>query len=126
MIGIFMKTLAGSRLLVVEDDDLIGMILSTILEGEGAVVLGPYRSCSEADSHVGADAIDGALLDVNLPDGTSYNLARVLEDRGIPYAFLSASDASEVPADLHPRRLLSKPMQGAKIIAECGALVGEK
>ncbi|KJV34792.1 response regulator [Luteibacter yeojuensis] len=118
-----MKSLTGSKLLVVEDDELIGMILSTILEGEGATVLGPYKTCSEADAHVGSERFDGALLDVNLPDGTSFNLARVLQDRGIPYAFLSASDAADVPADLHPRRFLSKPMQGAKIIAECGSLV---
>jgi DNA-binding response OmpR family regulator len=112
--------------MVVEDDDLIGMILSTILEGEGATILGPYRSCSEADAHVGVDIFDGALLDVNLPDGTSFNLARILQDRGIPYAFLSASDVGGVPADLHPRRFLSKPMQGARIIAECGSLIRQR
>ena len=55
-------------------------------------------------------ALDGAILDISLANGFSFQIASLLKQRGIPYMFLSAhSDTHLVPAEFeaaprHPSR----------------------
>lgn len=114
--------LKGARLLVVEDDPLVGFLISETLQEDGAVVIGPCVSASAALGVIHASPPSAALLDVNLADGLSYPVAMVLERAGIPYAFVSASDPCMVPKSLHPFTFLRKPASMAAISALASSL----
>jgi len=117
--------LAGARLLVVEDDDTIGVVLSLVFHGEGIVVLGPITTCAEALTVASTAAIDAAILDVNLPDGTTYEVAGALQMRRIPYAFLSASSRSALPDHLKPAAFLAKPASVRHLVQTLTSMVAD-
>lgn len=62
--------LLGARILVVEDEPFIAFDLMMAIEEAGAVAVGPAATVAEALDFIGNDPPDGAILDVNLPDGT--------------------------------------------------------
>ena len=74
------------RILVVDDEPLISMLVENWLGELGCKVVGPARTV--ADGLALADGqLDGAILDVNLAGGTCYPLANALRLRGVPLAF---------------------------------------
>ena len=79
------------RILIVEDEALIAMMLTDSLESGGHEVMGPAATAGEALALCEAALPDLALLDVNLGDGSNgVVLARVLFDRwGLPVIFAS-------------------------------------
>lgn len=107
------------RILILEDDPLIALDLQFIIEDEGHEVVGPCASVAEARGHAdvghAGPHIDLALLDVDLPDGKSFDLAARLIRRGIPVSFVSASTRAELPAHLGETAFIAKPYQHAAI-----------
>jgi CheY-like chemotaxis protein len=103
------------RVLILEDDPLIALDLQTIVEGEGHVVIGVCDSLAEARRRL-RENIDFALLDIDVADGKSFDLATALHDRRIPFAFVSASARGELPAHLRQAHFIPKPYQEAAII----------
>lgn len=107
------------RILILEDDPLIALDLQFIVEDEGHEVIGPCASLAEARSHAGCghagSGIDLALLDIDLPDGKSFDLAAGLVGRGVPVSFVSASTRAELPAHLGHVAFIAKPYQHAAI-----------
>ena len=61
-----MTSLSGKRILVVEDEFLIGAMLTDILVGAGSTVVGPARTAAEGVALAASEALDGAVVDVNL------------------------------------------------------------
>ncbi|HEY5608519.1 MAG TPA: response regulator [Alphaproteobacteria bacterium] len=94
----------GLRVLIVEDEFLIGEAIALSVEGCGCRPVGPAMRVSEAMQLLDAEAIDCALLDVNLGDETSAPIAGVLRGKRIPFAVLSGY-AKEAP--------VSNPYDGA-------------
>src|SRR5258708_6460559 len=77
--------LSGCRILVVEDDPLIALMLEEILTLQGCTVIGPFSRLAEALPVAEAEALDAGVLDVKLGDNEqSYPIAEVLTSRGIP------------------------------------------
>lgn len=105
----------GVRVLILEDDPLIALDLQSILEDEGHSVVGVCDTLAEARRHL-TDEFDFALLDVDLTDGKSFEVASALHDRHIPFAFVSASVRSEVPGHLRDVSFIAKPYQEAAIV----------
>lgn len=68
--------LQGARILVVEDEPFIAFDLKLAIEDMGASAIGPAATIAEALDLIAAEEPDGAILDVNLPDGT---IGRVLD-----------------------------------------------
>jgi DNA-binding response OmpR family regulator len=62
--------LRGARILVVEDEPFIAFDLKMAIEDIGAVAIGPAATVAEALDLIALEPPDGAILDVNLPDGT--------------------------------------------------------
>jgi two-component system, response regulator PdtaR len=79
------------RILIVEDEALIAMLLTDALENGGHEVMGPAATASEALALCEAMLPDLALLDINLRDGSNgVVLARALFERwGLPVIFAS-------------------------------------
>jgi DNA-binding response OmpR family regulator len=81
------------KILLVEDDETIAMGLKYSLEKEGYAVTG-CRTCADACAAWKKDVYDLCFLDINLPDGSGYDLCRRFRDTSdAPVIFLTAADA---------------------------------
>jgi two-component SAPR family response regulator len=90
--------LAGKRILIVEDEPLIAKILAFELVKNGAEVIGPAGSVTEALDIIGNTNLDGVTLDVKLMGEMAHPVADVLAARHIPFVFITGYDARAVPA----------------------------
>ena len=103
------------RVLILEDDPFIALDLQGIVESEGHEVVGVHRSLAEARNRL-SDAFEFALLDIDVLDGKSFELASALYDKKIPFAFVSGSNRSELPAKFRDARFVAKPFSESAII----------
>ncbi len=102
------------RILILEDDPLVALDLQLVVEGCGHEVIGPCGSLAAMRANLGARP-DFAFLDIDLPDGKSFELASGLNERCIPFAFVSGSRQGEVPEHLRHARFIPKPFAHAAI-----------
>lgn len=102
----------GPRVLVAEDNFLIGEIICQILVDLGCTVVGPFRRLDEVLSAIRVDAFDGALLDLDL-DGVSILPAAIeLTARGIPFIVATGHrNPAGLPALLAQAPFLTKPFE---------------
>ncbi len=77
----------GKRILVVEDEVIVSMMLEDMLNELGAIVVGPARTLSEALAVASAERFDAAVLDVNLRGERIDPVAELLQRRGIRFLF---------------------------------------
>lgn len=110
------------KILVVEDELFVAMLVEDLLSDLGCEVVGPAASARDAAATAQREDFDFALLDVNLGDGeTSFATAEILRQRGVPFAFVTGYGDQGVRADLRDAPVLSKPIdprQLAKVIAQ--------
>ena len=85
------------RVLVVEDEPLIGMALADELEAAGALVLGPASSVESALTTVEQDGPLAAVLDVELCGELVTPVADALRARGVPFVFTTGYDSTMLP-----------------------------
>src|SRR5690606_11040755 len=102
--------LEGRRVLVVEDESLVAMLIETILVDLGCEVVGPVANLDEAVALIRSDArIDLALLDVNVAGQPVFPAAEALEARGTPFVFAWGYGAGGLPDRWRDRPTLQKP-----------------
>lgn len=116
-------SLAGHRVLVVEDEELIALLLADLLEDLGATVAGPAASVAEALALVEDEALTGALLDLTLRGETAYPVADRLAGRGVPYIFITGHGQGQLAARHAHAPVLGKPF-GAEQLAGALARAG--
>lgn len=112
------------RILVVEDDFLLADDVTRVLTRAGAKVLGPFPSEGAALSGLIDRPPTLAVLDVNLGHGPSFDLARGLRSRAIPFVFLTGYDDIIFPEDLADAPRLKKPADAKRLLAVISSLVG--
>jgi CheY-like chemotaxis protein len=91
------RVVAGSAILVVEDEYLIADDLARELEAHGFLVIGPVATIEAAVEAIGSSQPDFAILDINLRGERVFPLADILSVRGIPYVFATGYDADVIP-----------------------------
>ncbi len=106
--------LAGHRILLVEDEMLVSMLIEDVVKELGCEVVGPAADRDVALSLAETEDVDVALLDVNLGGEPVFPVADVLRTRGVPFAFISgygqngvADRYADVPTLAKPFRLAS-------------------
>jgi CheY-like chemotaxis protein len=114
-------SLHGLRVLVVEDEGAVAMLVEAMLEDLGCVVALSAASVREALEHVRAGGFDFALLDVNLAGEKVYPVADELRRLGIPLAFASGYGAAGLRPDLMDLPVVQKPFR----IADLKATISE-
>ena len=119
--------LQNRRVLVVEDDFLIGDALTEVLESQGAVVIGPIGWTVEALAVVQerAPRFDIAVLDVDLHGERSYPIADALVSRGIPFVFTTGYNADAVEPAYRAHRRYEKPLSGMALVAGLAAIMDD-
>jgi CheY-like chemotaxis protein len=114
------------RVLVVEDESLIAMLVEDGLETLGYEVVGPVGTVDAALRIVEQTPFDLALLDINLGGKQSFPIAEALEARGIPYVFLTGYDRSSLPLAFQHRFGLQKPFRMSALQQALENLQGSK
>lgn len=79
--------LQGLRVLVVEDEMMVSMLIEDMLTDLGCTVIGPASRLDEALELTEAGGIDCAVLDVNLGGQPIFPVADLLRQKGAPFAF---------------------------------------
>lgn len=110
------------RILIVEDDAFVALDLETIVAQESEAEVVTVASVAAAE-RAAAD-IDMAILDIDVMDGTTYELARTLHRRHTPFFFVSASRREELPGELKAVPFIAKPYDPAVIGREIGRALG--
>ncbi|MCK0169082.1 response regulator [Jannaschia sp. S6380] len=116
------------RILVLDDEALIGLDLAMMLEGEGHTISGPHANADAAQSAIAEDPPDAALLDVNLGLGrTSAPVADRLAAAAIPFAFLTGYEqlGEQLEQRFRDRPRLGKPFDRVRIMATLADLLDE-
>jgi CheY-like chemotaxis protein len=108
--------LAGLRVLVVEDEMLVSLLIEEVLTDHRCTIVGPYSAVPPAVEAAMNEAIDVALLDVNIGGSKVYPVANALAARHIPFLFLSGYGPSAIPRDRPDWRVCSKPFRAAELI----------
>jgi DNA-binding NarL/FixJ family response regulator len=104
------KSLKGLRVLVLEDETLVSMMVEDMLGDLECEVIGPFARLDQAIAGAAeAGRIDAALLDVNLGREQSFPLAEILKERGVPFVFTTGYDDSGIPDAWRQRPALRKP-----------------
>ena len=85
--GMSVGNLDGLRVLVVEDEMMVSMLIEDMLAELGCEVIGPASRLDEAITLAKEAEIDCAVLDVNLGGQPIFPLADLLRERGRPFAF---------------------------------------
>lgn len=103
--------LDGLRVLVVEDETLVAMLLEDMLADHGCVVAGVAARIAQALEMVADDglAIGAAILDVNLAGQPSFPIAEALAAKGVPFVFATGYGAGGLPEAWRGRPTLQKP-----------------
>ena len=80
---------AGLRVLVVEDEIMVALLLEDMIADLGHRVVGPVGRLGKALDVANREAIDVAILDVNVDGKEVYPVAEALAARHIPFAFVT-------------------------------------
>ena len=106
-----LRTIGKPRVLLVEDEALVAMMIQECLGEFGYQVLGPIGTAGEAEAKARDGQFEAAVLDINLGDGAVYPIADLLAARGVPFVFVTGYDADSVEARFRKIPILQKPIE---------------
>lgn len=109
--------LAGTRVLVVEDEALVSMLVEAYLDELGCEVVGVAPRLEDALEKARTLALDAAVLDVNLAGRLSYPVAELLRSRGVPFVFATGYGMAGLPEALRGMPVLAKPFRQDQLAA---------
>ena len=107
---------SNHRILLVEDDVLIGMMLADMFDALDLPEPAQATSNEEALALIASEPLGGALVDINLGDEKGWPVADALAAKDIPFAFTSGGGDVIPPAHAH-RTLITKPFRISDIEA---------
>jgi len=101
----------GKKLLLVEDEALIGTLIHDFLVDWGFEPSEPYRTLGDALTAAKEESFEGAILDMNLNGEAVYPLADLLASRSIPFIFLTGYGQQSVDRRFAEYPVLQKPVE---------------
>lgn len=105
------NALAGCRVLIIEDESLLTMLLQDFLEDMACEVAATASRFPDALAKAQSLSFDVAILDVNLDGDQTFPIAERLRDRGIPYLFATGYGNVGIPEHLRVMPVLQKPFR---------------
>ena len=125
--GTMSPTLAGSRVLVAEDDPFIAAELQDLLSEKGAEVMGPVPTVRAAMAAIEAEIPDAAVLDVNLRDASSAPIATALRSAAVPVVLVTGYSRHLLDdPTLREAPIVSKPLRAEELLIVLCRLVSRQ
>ncbi len=122
--------LTGRRVLVVEDEALVSMLIEDELRDAGATVLGPALCVNDAVRLIEAATADGgisaAVLDINLEGRHVEPVADRLAALGVPFVFATGYGEGCYTGGHRAAPILSKPFSPESLVAIIEALASAR
>jgi DNA-binding response OmpR family regulator len=116
--------LAGRRILIVEDESLIAMMVEDALTEARATVLGPAPSLRRALDLVAAEPMDAAVLDLDLGGENALPVADALAARGIPFLVATGFGSRYGLPGHEGVHVLHKPFEPEQVVVALARLLG--
>lgn len=118
------QSLSGCRIIILEDDYYQAHDCQLLLQQAGAEVIAITATVPDLSNLLTEGPIDVVLIDINLGHGLSFDFARELKARAIPFVFLTGYDAAMLPDDLAGSPYLSKPADSVRIVNALAGVAG--
>jgi PAS domain S-box-containing protein len=109
--AIALNKLDKRRVLVVEDEALVGIMIQECMTELGFQIVGPVCTAADALAAAKDGDFDAAILDINLGDGMVYQVAEILARRHVPFVFVTGYDADSVDSRFRDIPVLQKPVE---------------
>jgi len=113
------------RILVVEDEELVALELSTELSRLGWAIVGPAATLNEAQALL-SDSFDAAVLDVNLRGRSVYPVAEALEERHVPFLFCTGYEMVDPEGRFPNVPVIRKPAHPGAVSAALADLLKQR
>jgi len=104
------------KVLIIEDNHLIAAQLAAAMEDDGFKVVGPVDTATSAICRIDEEALDGALLDVRLREGSAVDVASALRAHGVPFVIVSGYSHDTLPTELKDAPYVGKPMELSELL----------
>jgi PAS domain S-box-containing protein len=114
----------GKRILVIEDEPMVALVVVDMLEEFGIRPVGPAPNVEQALAMIAGETLDAALLDANLAGARVDALAAALTRKSVPFAFITGYDRDSLPAAFRSAPIIPKPFTHAKLRAGLHDLLG--
>jgi DNA-binding response OmpR family regulator len=111
------------RVLIIEDEILIGVELEFALRDAGYEPIGPAINVAEAQVMVASEPFDAAVVDVGLVAKSTDDILRWLVEAGVPILFMSGHDIDVLPAWGPATDNIMKPFLGPELIQKLGTML---
>lgn len=118
-----MPWLKGKRILVVEDEALIAVMVEDMLVEMGSDVVGPAGTIAAAIELARTEALDAAVLDVNVRGERIDPVAEALMERGVPVLFATGYGEVRLASGAHAT-VIDKPYTQEKLARGLAAAMG--
>jgi len=116
----------GRRVLVVEDEMMIAMLVEDMLSDLGCSIVGPAHALETAlDLALTTAGLDAALLDVNLAGKPVFAVADALREKGVPAIFATGYGEVGLREVDRGAPILQKPFRAGDLARALGEALGE-
>ena len=105
---------------------IVAWLLEDMLADLGCTVVGPAARVNQALAMIDAEAIDVAVLDVNLNGQMSYPIADALAARGVPFVFSTGYDKDRLQDGYRTVPVLQKPYHRSELADTLAKLLTPK
>ncbi|HJP98689.1 MAG TPA: response regulator [Rhodanobacteraceae bacterium] len=107
--------LSSVRILIVEDESLVSMLLEDMLGDLGCIVAAAASELGDAKAKLSSTAYDAVILDVNLNGARTFGIAQTLAQSHTPFVFSTGYGADGIPAQFRGVPILSKPFSKREV-----------
>ena len=114
--------LTGRRVMLVEDEVLVAMLVETALEEENCTIVGPYGDVGAALQAARSEVFDLAVFDVNLAGELVYPVAEALAERSVPFLLLSGYGEAALPENRKHWPVCATAVQHARTGLDAGTV----
>jgi CheY-like chemotaxis protein len=110
-----MTPYSGIKVLIVEDEGLVALMIEDMLQDLGCEVIASVARVSEARGIAATAEINLAVLDINLAGQPSFPVAEILRDRGVPFIFSTGYGREGLPRQFTGSPVLGKPFSASDL-----------
>jgi CheY-like chemotaxis protein len=111
------KLLSGRRILVVEDEMLVLIMIEDMLSDLGCTSVTSAATVDKALALAHAQVFDAAILDINLNGHDSHPVAEALSARGVPFVYSTGNTDHGSTNGYSGRPVLRKPFKFEELVA---------